>query len=71
MSLQNETRRTNMNNEAASQQPSIEQCIDELLAELSDPVHKQLIQAYRGSDPVQSMESELGKILMEVLHRED
>lgn len=45
--------------------------VDELLAELSDPVHKRLIQAYRGDDPIRSMESELGKILTEVLSGED
>lgn len=60
-----------MNNEATLQHPPREEFLDELLAELSDPIHKRLIQTYRGDDPVQSMESELGKILMEVLHRED
>ena len=45
--------------------------LDELLKKISDPVHKRLIQAYMGNDPVQSMESELGKILTEVLHLED
>jgi hypothetical protein len=60
-----------MDNRAISQYSSHEEYLDELLAELSDPVHKRLIQAYRGNDPVQSMESELGKILMEVLNRED
>jgi len=64
-------RRPNMNNEATSQHSSCEEYLDELLAELSDPVHKRLIQAYRGNDPVELMESELGKILMEVLYRED
>jgi len=60
-----------MNNKVTSQHSSREEYLDELLAELSEPVHKRLIQAYRGNDPVQSMESELGKILMEVLNRED
>lgn len=45
--------------------------LDELLKKISDPVHKRLIQAYMGNDPVQSMESELGEILTEVLHLED
>ena len=45
--------------------------LDELLKKISDPVHKRLIQAYMGSNPVQSMESELGEILKEVLHLED
>jgi len=60
-----------MNNKKTSQHSSIEEYLDELLAELLNPVHKRLIQAYRGNDPVQSMESELGNILMEVLHREN
>jgi hypothetical protein len=60
-----------MNNKATSQHSSPEGYLDELLAQLSDSVHKRLIQAYRGNHPVQSMESELGKILTEVLHRED
>ncbi len=47
------------------------ECLDKLLKEVSDPVHKRLIQAYMGNDPVQSMESELGKILTEVLYLED
>jgi len=45
--------------------------LDELLKKISDPVHKRLIQAYMGNNPVQSMESELGEILKEVLHLED
>lgn len=60
-----------MDNKASLQHSSREEYLDELLAELSDPVHKRLIQAYRGDDPVQSMESELGRILMEVLRREN
>ncbi len=60
-----------MCNETTSKHFFHEEYLDELLVELSDPVHKRLIQAYRGDDPVQSMESELGKILMEVLYHED
>ena len=60
-----------MNNEVTSQDSDGQDYLDELLSQLSDPVHKRLIQAYRGIDPVQSMESELGKILTEVLQRED
>jgi len=60
-----------MSSEATSQDSSPEEFLDELLAELSDPVHKRLIKAYAANDPVQAMESELGKILMEVLRRED
>lgn len=60
-----------MNNKAASQDFWSEEYLDELLTELSDPVHKRLLQAHQGDDPVHSMESELGKILLEVLNRED
>jgi len=60
-----------MSQETISQDPSGEKYLDELLEELSDPVHKRLIEAYQGDDPVQSMESELGKILIEVLRCED
>ena len=45
--------------------------IEELLQQVSDPTHKRLLQAYRGSDPVQFMEAELSNILMEVLRGED
>ena len=45
--------------------------LDELQKEISNPLHKRLIQAYQGYNPVESMESELAKILLEVLHRED
>jgi len=60
-----------MNNIAIPEHLDHDEYIEELLAELSDPVHKRLIQAYRGNNPLQSMESELGKILMEALNRED
>ena len=60
-----------MNIRAISQHSSRGEYPAELLAELSEPVHKRLIQAYQGDDPLQSMESELRKILMETLKHED
>ena len=45
--------------------------LEELRKEIKSSLHKRLIQAYQGDDPVQSMEAELAKILSEVLHRED
>ena len=60
-----------MSQETISQDPSRKKYLDELLAELSAPVHKRLIEAYQGDDPVQSMESELEKILIEVVRCED
>ena len=38
---------------------------------LSNPLHKRLISAYQGEDPVHSMEQELSRILLEVIERED
>ena len=43
----------------------------ELLAKISEPIHKRLIRAYRGDEPVRSMEYELSEILKEVLRREN
>ena len=43
----------------------------ELLEKVSDSVHKRLIEAYQLKNPVESMEDELGRILLEVLHNED
>lgn len=45
--------------------------LEELEEQLSDPIHRRLIKACQADNPVQSMESELGKILLEILHRED
>jgi hypothetical protein len=48
-----------------------EEFLGGVLKEISDPIHRRLIQAYEEDNPVDSMESELRKILMEVLQRED
>lgn len=48
-----------------------EEFLKEILKEISDPIHRRLIQEYEEDNPVDSMESELRKILMEVLQRED
>jgi hypothetical protein len=53
----------------SSQSPS-QEYLNELLDKLSNPIHKRMISAYEGNDPVQTMESELRKILTEVLRRE-
>jgi hypothetical protein len=45
--------------------------LSELLEEITDPIHKRIIKTYQGDDPVHSMEIELGKILLEILTRED
>ena len=47
-----------------------EEYLTQLLEVLSDPIHKRIIKAYAGDNPVESMESELTKILTEVLNRE-
>ena len=43
----------------------------ELIEELNNPIHKRLVKAYKSSSPVNSMEDELGKILLEVLNDEN
>lgn len=60
-----------MMDEVSSRKSRSQEFLDELQGELSDPLHKRLIQVYQGDDPVQSMESELKQILLEVLRRED
>ncbi len=47
------------------------QFLSELLKELDDPICQRLIRAYDGTNPAQSMEEELGRILLEVVNRED
>lgn len=47
--------------------PLLDKFLLELQNELTDPIHKRLIGAYRGDDPVSSMEYELTKILLEIL----
>jgi len=54
-----------------SQNTRCRKFLDELEREIENPLQRRLIQAYQGDDPVQSMESELTKILLEVLYRED
>ncbi len=60
-----------MSSEVTDQRPPEDVFMDELVTQLSDPIHRRIIQAHHGVDPVQSMESEIGKILLEVLNRED
>lgn len=50
---------------------SEETYIRELLAQLEEPIHKRLIQAYSSGKTVQAMEAELRNIITEVLHSED
>ena len=45
--------------------------LKELEDHLENPLHKRLIQAYQGDEPVQAMESELAGMLREVLGCED
>ena len=51
--------------------PKIEKYFNEVLEKISDLKHKRIISAYKGDNPVQSMEAELGKIVMEIVNRED
>lgn len=49
----------------------VEQYLQELAEQAEDPICKRLITAYKGSKPMESMETELGRILKEVVERED
>ncbi len=59
-----------MTDGTVSQDSRRDQFLKEILEVVTDPIHKCLIAAYCGEDPVQSMESELSEILREVLRRE-
>lgn len=60
-----------MAEESPSKHSRCNEFLDELQKESSNPLHKRLIQAYRGDNPVQAMEAELAKILLEALRGED
>jgi hypothetical protein len=60
-----------MDNQTKSKKATCDEYLNELLSVLSDPLHKRLVKAYQEDDPVHSMESELAKIIMEILNRED
>ena len=60
-----------MSESTISQNSQIQMFLEELKQEISNPLHKRLLEAYKGQTPVQSMETELKKILLEVLQRED
>lgn len=45
--------------------------VKELGEQTEDPILKRLIAAYRGDNPKESMEAELGEILNEVMSHED
>ena len=49
----------------------IERYLNELTEITDNPIHKRLIASYKGDDPKQSMETELGKIFEEVIKHED
>ena len=60
-----------MTEEVKPKDPKIENYLYEILERISNQEHRRIIQAYRGDNPVQSMETELGKIVMEIVNRED
>ncbi len=60
-----------MNLERTAPNTSTDRYRDQFLEELSDAVHRRILAAYRGDAPVESMESELVRIVKEVLDRED
>lgn len=59
--------------ETSSREVHYNEFLKELQEKFTDPIHKRLIQSYRGerSSALHLMELELSKILLEVLHHED
>jgi hypothetical protein len=45
--------------------------IKELLEVISNPIHRRLVNAYKGDEPLASMETELAEILLEIWRGED
>jgi flagellar motor switch protein FliM len=61
-----------MSKEMTQKNSSDTKYLNEIYENLSNPIHRRIIKAYKeSSNPVQSMEIELGKILTEILSRED
>jgi len=52
-----------MSSKVTDQRPPEDVFMEELVAKLSDPIHRRIIQAHHGVDLLQSMEIEIGKIL--------
>ena len=61
----------NVNADTGKRGTGLEEYMRRFLERLPDPVHRRLIQAYGGEDPVASMEVELGNVLREVVNSED
>jgi hypothetical protein len=59
-----------MTPEKPAAEPLSRDYVELFLEEVTDPIHKRLIEAYRREDSVASMESELGRILEEVVENE-
>ncbi len=51
--------------------PKVAQYLSEVLENISNQRHRRIIQAYKGENPVQLMETELSEIVMEILNSED
>jgi hypothetical protein len=60
-----------MPNKTTIEKASESEYIDGVLQKLSNETHKKIIKAYKGEDPVGSMESKLGEIVMAIVNRED
>ncbi|HNS49833.1 MAG TPA: hypothetical protein PKO09_01485 [Anaerolineae bacterium] len=58
-------------NEGSQRELRLKEYKADLVERVSNPIHKRIIEAYQLSNPVESMEDELGEILLEVLHDEN
>jgi hypothetical protein len=50
---------------------NIQKYVQDLANKSTDNIHKRLINSYQGDNAKQSLEMELGRILEEVINRED
>lgn len=60
-----------MSDKTISEEASESEYIDGVLQKLSNETHKKIIKAYKGEDPVRSMEFKLGEIVMAIVNHED
>lgn len=55
------------NPQPSPQRPRKSDFLSDLIAQVDDPNHKRVLSAYKPENPTQSMEAELGRLLMEIL----
>ena len=63
---------TDMNNKTPKIRKSkFSNYLSDLLAIIDDPFYVRILESFIDSDPIKSMEDEVGNVLMEILENED